>query len=636
MSNTGNEKRTVSSRAKFLRIMPLVAVALIDVLFLAMLDSIFYSEKRELIPESKKVGENMGELLEPIDSILKDIQNFRGTSEQIPSNYFARSKKYLEKNVPEILAQDTIWFRVTLTGENEEAVYDYSIQEKVKLFNDWTNCLFSRSFHAPVGHSKLHLTVYYATPKGWPSIERMVIRYWIYAVLFVTATWAIYGWLLFYVFRPLHRVGRAIEGMTQSENAVLILHPRHAIERAFNRLAKNQREVLFGLEIERIVDELHSQADDSAVVEIFLRNVCGAVQKIYSFERVETYRYYPDGERFEPLSSGASETRNIPFPAIKNDSIEITDSQAVAVVLRMGDETLGGLYCEPGHRFSPGNGELRLMAQEIEKQSKNGLARAFARSRTLTEERNRFGINLATNMGHDLTNIIASGKWDLDTIQRAQQKGIVTLDERKGSFFEDAVNGLKNNLSFLQEMVNIYRSFGYTRRPQYERIRFAVIFRETIDLFRRSSSEGITIELDFDEPAETDAEPRLLRMALFNLLANASQAIRRNTQQEQQGEILVTLRDCEDQTVSLSVSDNGPGIRDVDGNPLNEQEINRIFQSGYSTKDSHSGGGLGLAWVKSIIEDFHGGTIHAENLPERGARIVLRFPKNYVSPIHNV
>ena len=69
MSNTGNEKRTVSSRAKFLRIMPLVAVALIDVLFLAMLDSIFYSEKRELIPESKKVGENMGELLEPIDSI---------------------------------------------------------------------------------------------------------------------------------------------------------------------------------------------------------------------------------------------------------------------------------------------------------------------------------------------------------------------------------------------------------------------------------------------------------------------------------------------------------------------------------------------------------------------------------------
>lgn len=634
MSDTAREKPAASSRAKFLRIIPLVAVALIDVLFLAMLDSMFYANKRALIPDSPQKNE----MLEPINPMITELRRYREQIlnwEESSKKYFERAKAYLEKTVPAILEKDNVWFRVELIGADKEVIYDYSVPDKIKICNDWTNCLFSRSFYAPVGQNQLYLTVYYATPKGWPEIERMVGRYRIYAILFVVNSWIIYGLLFFYVFRPLQRVGSAIEGTIRADNAVLIDSPRHAIERAFNRLAKNQREVLFGMEIERIVDELHSLADDAVVVERFLQNTSAAVRKVYRFDGVSAYRFHTERKNYEPLDPNQSIDPDSPISQVGEDGIIVNEPGSMAIVFRMSDQVLGGLSCVMKKRRSPESGELLQMAQEIKKQSENGLARAFARSRTLTEERNRFGINLATNMGHDLTNIIASGKWDLDTIQRAQAMGIVTLDARKGTFYIEAVNGLRNNLSFLQEMVNIYRSFGYTRRPRYERTSLGAIFEDVVDLFKKSSSQGITIKLDFSSAIETIAEPRLLRMALFNLLANAAQAIRRYNTPQQPGEILVTLCENGENTVTLSVSDNGPGIRDENGIPLGHPEIDRIFQSGYSTKDSHSGGGLGLSWVKSIVEDFHGGIIRAENRPEGGARIVLQFPKDHV-PINNM
>jgi C4-dicarboxylate-specific signal transduction histidine kinase len=68
------------------------------------------------------------------------------------------------------------------------------------------------------------------------------------------------------------------------------------------------------------------------------------------------------------------------------------------------------------------------------------------------------------------------------------------------------------------------------------------------------------------------------------------------------------------------VFDNGPGIRDKSGELLNSKEVNRIFQSGFTTKTVESGGGLGLSWVKSIVEDFHHGTIEAMNRADGGAQ----------------
>ena len=73
-------------------------------------------------------------------------------------------------------------------------------------------------------------------------------------------------------------------------------------------------------------------------------------------------------------------------------------------------------------------------------------------------------------------------------------------------------------------------------------------------------------------------------------------------------------------TVSISVSDSGPGIP--------SEDLSRVFERFYRVDKSRSrpgGTGLGLAIVKHLVE-LHGGQAAAENRPEGGARFTISLP----------
>jgi two-component system sensor histidine kinase KdpD len=72
--------------------------------------------------------------------------------------------------------------------------------------------------------------------------------------------------------------------------------------------------------------------------------------------------------------------------------------------------------------------------------------------------------------------------------------------------------------------------------------------------------------------------------------------------------------------MELSVTDDGPGLP-----PGREEAIFEKFTRG-ERESSTPGVGLGLAICRAIV-DAHGGRIHAEQAPERGARIVIRLPR---------
>jgi C4-dicarboxylate-specific signal transduction histidine kinase len=127
-----------------------------------------------------------------------------------------------------------------------------------------------------------------------------------------------------------------------------------------------------------------------------------------------------------------------------------------------------------------------------------------------------------------------------------------------------------------------------------------------------SKGAAVLLELAEDMPAVYGDHVQLQQVAL-NLLLNALESVSENPYPPK----LVTVKTAKeaDGRVSLSVSDNGPGI---------EPEIAKhLFEPFFTTKPE--GLGLGLSICRSIIE-AHGGSLSADSNLEKGATFRFHLP----------
>jgi len=153
-------------------------------------------------------------------------------------------------------------------------------------------------------------------------------------------------------------------------------------------------------------------------------------------------------------------------------------------------------------------------------------------------------------------------------------------------------------------------------QPQRTELRLAPLVDEVLAVlapeFERADVEPCNAVSYTLPPIQADAD--MLTRVFSNLCDNAI----RHT--PARGSVTIDAVTQEHMLV-VSVSDTGEGI------PL--EAVSRIFERFYradSARQSTTGGsGLGLAIVRAIIE-VHGGTVHAENNPNGGARIVFTLP----------
>lgn len=99
---------------------------------------------------------------------------------------------------------------------------------------------------------------------------------------------------------------------------------------------------------------------------------------------------------------------------------------------------------------------------------------------------------------------------------------------------------------------------------------------------------------------------------LLNLVGNALHAL----EERSDGRISLEVEGQTDR-VCIVVSDNGPGIP--------AENLNRIFDPYFTTRERGKGTGLGLALTRTIVEQ-HGGRIEAMNSPTGGAVFRIEIP----------
>lgn len=124
------------------------------------------------------------------------------------------------------------------------------------------------------------------------------------------------------------------------------------------------------------------------------------------------------------------------------------------------------------------------------------------------------------------------------------------------------------------------------------------------------ASTPLRLELPWT-PILLNADAALLSIALHNLIDNALH----HGASSRPG-IIINLSEHDDH-ITLTVSDNGPGIPDA--------EKEKVFER-FERRHASRGSGLGLSIVRAIVR-AHGGTIQAHDNKPVGTRMVIQLPR---------
>lgn len=186
-------------------------------------------------------------------------------------------------------------------------------------------------------------------------------------------------------------------------------------------------------------------------------------------------------------------------------------------------------------------------------------------------------------VSHDLRTPLAVATAAVE--QLSHEHGDIDVDQ-----IENALKRMDNIISKTLTLAKSGQVTGDTQQVDLHSL--ATRCRHTV------SATEMDLEVD-DELPTIEADPDRLQHVFENLYRNAV---------EHGGpEVKITVEQTED---GFAVSDDGPGIP--------EDEIDKIFETGYST--TTDGTGFGLAIVKRIAES-HGWSVHVEESAMGGARV---------------
>ncbi|MEN8191134.1 MAG: ATP-binding protein, partial [Thermodesulfobacteriota bacterium] len=207
---------------------------------------------------------------------------------------------------------------------------------------------------------------------------------------------------------------------------------------------------------------------------------------------------------------------------------------------------------------------------------------------------------LSAGIGHELNQ-------PLGAIRHYARNGKLFLDQQR-------VDEARSNLEKIARLTErarriIERLRSMARKPGQELSRIDLL--GAVDnvltlLDHRMEKMGVEVELDIDEPNRYVAAGQLrLEQLLLNLLNNGLDAMA----DTENPRIKISSAD-DDGHIELLVSDSGHGVA--------AENIERIFDPFFSTKEVGRGVGIGLSISYNIVKDF-GGTIRCESVPEKGA-----------------
>jgi len=226
-------------------------------------------------------------------------------------------------------------------------------------------------------------------------------------------------------------------------------------------------------------------------------------------------------------------------------------------------------------------------------------------------EQRSIWVGMARETAHQLGTPLSSLYGWIELMKAELQNPLDPADTDSRERFEQIVAEMEEDTSRLNKIASRFSLIGSTPELRLENL--GEIVEETASYLRDRLSREISITKMSGDVPPIPINKQLLGWAFENLFKNAADAM-----EGKGGRIDVTAERSQDgKWVDVHVRDNGKGIP--------PHLVRQVFLPGYSTKKR--GWGLGLAFVKRIVEDYHSGKIIVqESAPGVGTTFLISLP----------
>jgi signal transduction histidine kinase len=233
--------------------------------------------------------------------------------------------------------------------------------------------------------------------------------------------------------------------------------------------------------------------------------------------------------------------------------------------------------------------------------------------------------NLVAGVAHEVNTPLGAINSNTDTAKRIlriissaveNEDGTPWSDEKEAKVYQ-SIKALAdlNNSTYLatariDKIVTALRGFACLDEAEYQTFDLHKGIEHTITLFEFNPEMKVEIKKDFSFLPEISCRPGQLNQVFMNLLTNAAEAI------EKQGEI----------TIRTLLESGWAVIRFIDtGKGIPSEDLDHIFDPGFTSKGVCVGTGLGLSICYRIMQE-HKGSIDVQSEEGKGAIFTLRLP----------
>lgn len=278
------------------------------------------------------------------------------------------------------------------------------------------------------------------------------------------------------------------------------------------------------------------------------------------------------------------------------------------------------IYCYSLYRSFAKNRQLRrtIENQYVEKEEQAlRLLESNQRLQQLNlqiEEEVRTKLNFFTNVSHEFRTPL--------TLIAGPIEKLLKNDDLSEPQRRSLLNVANKNLTMLMSLVSDILDFRKVQdgRMELRNEKFDIVkaLKDWIDNFRNQAlTQNVNLVFTHNtlRTLWVEADRKKLTSIIVNLLGNAFKYT------PEKGTIEVELSSHDD-VFAISVRDTGPGIA--------PDALPRIFEGFYQVPGTQGGTGIGLSFVKSLVE-LHKGTITAESEEGKGSVFTIVMPKAQTS-----